>query len=173
VTNQQHLRRTLENQEGSSYFLNELQTSYLPRFDTENRRTKYGFWVERNGLIVGMCLLGVSSWKHRRGYTGADTFVQFRGQGIAPMCKPMLFYLAFELLRLHRVETGCVRSNESSRRSIEKTKGFEFEGILRGYQRTASNEFEDELRYAILEDDYRRLYDPSAIELIRPNNSRV
>lgn len=172
-SNAERLAGLLQGQDDSEYMLHELRRSYLPRFDDAGQRTKFGFRVERDSLTVGLCLLGVSSWEHRRGYTGADTIRSFRGQGIAPGCKPMLFYLAFEMLHLHRVETGCLRSNESSRRSIEKTKGFEFEGVLRDYNRTASGEFEDDLRWSILEDDYRRLYDRTAIEVVRSEDPHI
>jgi len=150
----------------SEYFLGELHRSCVPRFDDESRRTKYGFLVESESNPAGLCLLGISSFEHKRGYTGADTLPHMRGRGIAPGCKPMLFYLAFELLGLNRVETGCNVSNTSSRRSIEKTPGFRLEGTLRGYSRNSEGEFEDELRYGILRRDWLELYNGSDVEAI-------
>jgi RimJ/RimL family protein N-acetyltransferase len=44
-----------------------------------------------------------------------------------------LFYLAFHLSGLNRIETGYFARNESLRRSIEKTLGFVFEGIFRQF----------------------------------------
>ncbi len=156
----------LRDYDESDYFLGELHRSCVPRFDDEGRRTKYGFLVELKGKPAGLCLLGISSFEHKRGYTGADTLPHMRGKGVAPGCKPALLYLAFELLGLNRVETGCAVSNNASRRSIEKTKGFRFEGTLRGYSRNAEDEFEDELRYGILREDWLELYDVADIEVI-------
>ena len=83
------------------------------------------------------------------------------------MSKPLLFYLAFEILNLNRVETGCLVSNTSSKRSIEKTKGFILEGTLREFGRNVDGHFEDELRYGILKSDWELLYDKSSINVIR------
>lgn len=150
----------------ADYFREELHRSYAPVFDKTGMRTKYGFSVLRRGELAGFCLLGVDSWKHRRAHTGADTFPHMRGRGIAPASKPLLFYLAFELLKLNRVETGCATSNLSSRKSIEKTRGFELEGVLRGYCLNQKGGYDDEFRYSILREDWLRLYEPSEIEVI-------
>jgi ribosomal-protein-serine acetyltransferase len=150
---------------GDAYTLSEIEKSYLPRFDDEGRRDKYGFYSTLDGELAGLSLLGVSSFKDKRGYTGADTLPQLRGKGVAPDSKPHLFYLGFEILGLNRIETGCFLSNISSRRSIEKTPGFQFEGILREYALNERGEFEDERRYAILRKDWQRLYDKSLIEV--------
>lgn len=151
----------------SDYMTGELHRSCRPKYDENDRRIKYGFYVTVHGKLAGLSLLGISSWDDLRGYTGADTIIQMRGQGIASRCKPALFFLAFELLGLNRVETGCVVSNTSSRRSIEKTKGLVFEGILRDFKRNPDGTFEDELRYAILRNDWQALYDKSKITIIK------
>jgi RimJ/RimL family protein N-acetyltransferase len=90
-----------------------------------------------------------------------------RGRGITPRSKPHLFYLAFELLGLNRVATGCLVSNLSSKRSIEKTAGFQFEGISRESGVNEQGEFEDERIYAILKRDWLKLYDATQIQVIR------
>jgi ribosomal-protein-serine acetyltransferase len=56
-------------------------------------------------------------------------------------------------------------SNESSKRSIEKTAGFQFEGITRESGINEEDEFEDEYIYAILKRDWRTLYDTSQIQI--------
>jgi RimJ/RimL family protein N-acetyltransferase len=149
----------------SQYILDELEKSYVPQYK-EGERTKYGFYALLENELAGLTLLGISSWKDRRGYTGADTFLHMRGRGVAPRSKPHLFYLAFEILGLNRVETGCFVSNLPSKRSIEKTAGFQFEGVLREYGLNEQGEFEDEYRYAILRRDWLKLYDKSEIEVI-------
>ena len=144
----------------------EIDKSYLPCFDSEGRRTKWGFWVQSGDEIAGLCLLGVSSWKNLRGYTGTDILSHMRGRGISPATKPLLFYLGFHQLGLNRIETGCFVSNISSQKAIEKTAGFQFEGILRAYAMNHEGIFEDERRYAILKKDWENLYDPSGITIL-------
>ena len=150
----------------AEYMQSEFEKSYRPRYDDSGRRTKYGFYVIYKDKLAGGTLLGISSWENLRGYTGADILTDMRGQAIASQCKPLLFYLAFEILRLNRVETGCRVTNIASIKSISKTPGFVFEGTLRGYCRNPDGSFEDEHRWAILKDDWLRLYDISAIEVI-------
>ncbi len=141
----------------SDYFLSELEKSYKPRFDESGRRIKYGFYTHFDGELAGMSLLGIDSWKNLRGYTGADTLNHMRGKGVAPKSKPPLFYLAFEILGLNRVETGCFVSNIASKKSIEKTPGFQLEGILREYTLKSNGVFEDEYRFAILKRDWTKI----------------
>jgi RimJ/RimL family protein N-acetyltransferase len=57
-------------------------------------------------------------------------------------------------------------SNFASKRSLEKTAGLQFEGVLRQYARNERGEFEDELRYAILRYDWARFYNPNLIEVL-------
>jgi ribosomal-protein-serine acetyltransferase len=145
--------------------LKALEQSYIPQY-REGTRTKYGFYAVLDERLAGLSLLGISSWRDGRGYTGADTLLHMRGRGVAPRSKPHLFYLAFEMLGLNRVETGCFVSNLASKRSIEKTAGFEFEGVLRQYGLNEHGEFEDEYRYAILRRDWLKLYDKAKVEVI-------
>ena len=160
------VRSMLEGYSDSGYMLTELEKSYVPKFDEAGRRTKYGFYSTLDGELAGLSLLGASSWKDQRGYTGADTFTHMRGRGVAPGSKPHLFYLAFEILGLNRLETGCFVSNVASKRSIEKTAGFRLDGVLREYGLSPARRFEDEYRYSILKRDWLGLYDKAAVEVI-------
>jgi ribosomal-protein-serine acetyltransferase len=164
--NAAEVRRLFSGFGDSAYMLAELESSYLPEYDAERRQTAFGFYATLYDTLAGCSILGVSSWSESRGFTGADTFFHMRGRGVAPHSKPLLFYLGFEVLGLHRIETGCFASNPSSRRSIEKTPGFIFEGTLREYARNATGQFEDEHRYAILKSDWQRLYDRNAVEVV-------
>ena len=74
--------------------------------------------------------------------------------------------VAFELLGLNRVETGCFVSNLSSKRSIGKTAGFRFEGTLRESGLTEQGTFGDEYLYAILRRDWLTLYDKSQVTVL-------
>ena len=151
----------------SEYMLGELERSCVPQYDSQGRRTKYGFYVSLDNELAGLSLLGISSWEHFRGYTGADTLIHMRGKGVAPKSKLHLFYLAFKLLSLNRVETGCDASNESSKKSIDKTKGLKFEGTLREFTRNSAGIFEDEYRYSILKSEWQTLYDECSIKVIK------
>jgi ribosomal-protein-serine acetyltransferase len=146
--------------------LAELHENYLPQYDRQGRRSNFGFYSLLHGELAGMSLLTVDSWEELHGSTGADVFRHMRGRGVTPGSKPHLFYLAFELLGLHRVATGCRVSNLSSRRSIEKTPGFVFEGVSRESGRNEQGEFEDERLYGILRREWAALYDPAQIRVL-------
>jgi ribosomal-protein-serine acetyltransferase len=150
----------------SAYMLAELEANYRPEYDDQRRQTLYGFYTTQAGELVGASLLGVSSFAEARAFTGADTLLHKRGQGIAPASKPALFYLGFALLGLNRIETGCFASNVSSRRSMEKTPGLVYEGTLRQYARNAAGVFEDEHRFAIVRSDWIALYGRTPIEVV-------
>lgn len=142
----------------AAYLLAELDANYQPEYDEERRQVVYGFYATFDGQLAGASLLGISSWREARGFTGADTFLHMRGRGVAPASKPALYYLGFALLGLNRIETGCFASNVASRRSLEKTPGLVYEGTLRQYARNAAGVFEDEHRFAILRADWVALY---------------
>lgn len=163
--NAAEVRAMFEGFADSDYMLSEIEESYLPEFDKTGRRTKYGFYSLLNEELAGLSLLGVDCWKNSRGYTGADTLIHMRGKGVAPRSKPHLFYLAFEILKLNRLETGCFVSNIASKKSIEKTAGFQFEGTTRQSGLNDDGEFEDEYRYAILRQDWVKHYDKTQIQI--------
>ena len=146
----------------SREMLDELFRSYLPRYE-QGRRTNFGFYSLLGTELAGMTLLTVDSWDEKTGSTGADVFRHMRGRGVTPRSKPHLFYLAFEVLGLNRVATGCRVSNTASRRSLEKTVGLQLEGIMRESGLNEQGAFEDEYLYAILRRDYHRLYDPALV----------
>nr|MBN2277218.1 GNAT family N-acetyltransferase [candidate division Zixibacteria bacterium] len=150
----------------TEYMLAEIDESYKPRYDESGIRIKFGFYVLFNNELAGLTSLGIGSWKNLRGYTGADILSHMRGREIAPSSKPLLFHLAFDLLGLNRVETGCFVSNISSKKSIEKTPGFRLEGILREYTLGPGNKFEDEYRYAILKSDWLKIRENYDIRII-------
>lgn len=149
----------------SREMLEELFRNYLPQYE-RGRRTTFGFYSLLGQELAGMTLLSVDSWEEKAGSTGADVFRHMRGRGVTPRSKPHLFYLAFELLGLNRVATGCRVSNLSSKRSIEKTAGFQFEGVMRESGVNDQGEFEDELLYAILRRDWLRLYDKTQVTVL-------
>lgn len=149
----------------SGEMLEELDESYLPKYEG-GKRMRCGFYSMLENDLAGLSLLDVNDWKTLTGSTGADTLLHMRGKGVAPRSKPHLFYLAFEILGLNRIETGCFVSNMASKRSIEKTIGFQYEGTTRQSGLNDSGEFEDEHRYAILRQDWLKHYDKNRVEVI-------
>jgi RimJ/RimL family protein N-acetyltransferase len=149
----------------SPAMLTELFASYLPRYEG-GRRTNFGFYSLLGDELAGMILLTVDSWPERAGSTGADVFQHMRGRGVTPGSKPHLFYLAFELLELNRVATGCRVSNLASKRSLEKTVGLQLEGIMRESGVNDDGAFEDEYLYAILRRDWLALYDKTQVQVL-------
>ena len=145
--------------------LEEIRENYVPRLE-EGRRMRYSFYATLEDEFAGVTLLEVDSGDALTGSTGADVLLHMRGKGVAPRSKPHLFYLAFELLSLNRVETGCFISNLASKKSIEKTRGFMLEGTSRQSGRNDEGQLEDEHFYAILKQDWQKLYDKSRVEVL-------
>jgi|SRR5579862_8868625 len=148
-------------------FRKEFNRSYLPTFNEKGTRLKWGFYSRLDGQIAGLSLLGIDEKDPKLGYTGADTLTHMRGRGVAPGSKPALFYLGFKLLGLKRIETGCAISNASSKRSIEKTPGFEPTGVFPGTHPNERGEMEDEFRYMIKRDSWKQLYSHVKIEVLK------
>ena len=111
--------------------------------------------------------LGRKLWRCRNFSAVTSRIVTKFANGVAPRSKPHLFYIAFEILGLNRVETGCFVSNLASKKSIEKTAGFQFEGIKRESGLNENGQFEDELFYGILRRDWLELYDKTRIEVVQ------
>ena len=163
--NADEVRAMLHGFSDSEEMIRELDENYLPEYE-KGERLKYGFYTLLENELAGMSLLGIDSFKEKKGYTGADTFLHMRGKGVAPRSKPHLFYFGFELLGLNRLATGCLISNHASKRSIEKTPGFIFEGVSRESGINDQGEFEDEYLYAILRRDWLALYGNTKIKII-------
>lgn len=162
--NSDEVRKMFEGFPDSDYMLAEFDASYQPRIK-EGKRVRYSFYVLLGNDLAGLTLLDIDDWATRAGSTGADILRHMRGRGIAPRSKPHLFFLAFEVLGLNRVATGCFVSNYSSKRSIEKTVGFQFEGTMRQSGLNDEGELEDEYLYAILREDWLKIYDKNLIEV--------
>jgi ribosomal-protein-serine acetyltransferase len=143
----------------------EILTNYLPAY-WHDRRINFGFAAYLRGELAGFSLLSIEDWHELKASTGADTLLHMRGRGVAPGSKPHLFFLAFQLLGLHRVETGHRVSNVASQRSIQKTPGFVLEGRSRESGRNEDGKFEDELLYGILRREWQDLYNPAVVEVL-------
>lgn len=164
------VREMLRAYEDGAELVEELDHSYLPRTDRHGRVRKIGFWATRDDTgdrLAGLSLLEVDSYHRLEGSTGADVPAEMRGRGTTPASKPHLFHLGFAMLGLNRLATGCFVSNTASRRSIEKTPGFVYEGTTRESGRNDDGVLEDEMRWAILRRDWARLYAGIRVEVLR------
>ncbi len=148
----------------SQQMLAELLRNYQPEYE-QGRQVTFGFYVLQGAELAGLTALRVESWEERAGSTSTEVLRHMRGRGVAPASKALLFYLAFELLSLHRVATVCRVSNRASRRSIAKTAGLRLEGVMRESGVNERGKFEDECLYAILRQDWERLYDKSLVNV--------
>ena len=149
----------------ANHMLREINENYRPAYNN-GTRSRYGFYTKNDNELLGLSMLEVHDPRTGIGSTGADTLTQMRGRGIAPMSKPHLFYLGFAMLGLNRIETGCLISNISSKRSIEKTLGFQLEGVMRESGLNDAGGYEDQFMYSILRRDWLALYDPTLVEVI-------
>lgn len=167
LINEDNLVEVVERFQGfpdSPLLLAELFRNYQPEYENGQRVT-FGFYVLLGTELAGLAGLRIDNWEERAGSTSADMFRHMRGRRVAPGSKLPLYFLAFELLGLHRVATVCRVSNRASRRSIEKTAGLQFEGIMRESGVNEQGEFEDECLYAILRQDWERLYNKSQVSV--------
>src|SRR5882724_11713566 len=92
------------------------------------------FRTEDGALVGGLALANI-----RRGYMAAAV------RALVPV--------AFDLLRLHRLEAACIPTNLASIRLLEKT-GFKREGYARSYL-CINGIWQDHLLYAKLQSDPR------------------
>ncbi|OHX20389.1 GNAT family N-acetyltransferase [Chromobacterium sphagni] len=89
--------------------------------------------IEADGELAGICSLHGINQAHRYarlGYWLADSHV---GRGVMAQALAQLLRHAFEDLRLHRLELGCVPENLRSCKVAERL-GFRLEGELRDAQ---------------------------------------
>ncbi len=116
----------------------------------------YPFFVFRkqDGQIVG----GLAIANIRRGVAQAGSLGYWVGepyarQGYMTAAVRALLPMAFDVLRLHRMEAACIPTNVASVRLLERT-GFRREGYARAYL-CIDGQWQDHLLYAQLKSDPR------------------
>jgi ribosomal-protein-serine acetyltransferase len=95
------------------------------RIDRDNLSTSIGYWLAE----------------------------RFEGQGLMTTAVRRIIAHAFDELGLHRVELRVSPDNTRSRALAERV-GFREEGVLRGAERFADDDFRDLVVYSILRDDW-------------------
>jgi [ribosomal protein S5]-alanine N-acetyltransferase len=93
--------------------------------------------------------------KDRRAEVGYMVARSLWGQGVMTGVLPELIRFGFEHMRLHRIEALVAVRNPASLKVVTRA-GFQQEGVLRGYQASATGEgFNDLVILALLEDAWR------------------
>lgn len=119
-------------------------------------------WRRRSGLWWAICrrdtgepvgAIGFNNCEagHRRAELGYWLLPRFWGRGYASEALQAVLAVAFDALRLHRVEAHVEGGNDASCRMLER-HGFTHEGTLREYE-LKDGEYIDLLVYARLETD--------------------
>jgi ribosomal-protein-alanine N-acetyltransferase len=127
----------------------------LKRYAEDQRADlAYAFLVFRssdNALVGGLTVANIRRGVAQAGSLGYWIGKKFARQGLMTAAVRVLIPLAFDSLRLHRVEAACIPNNVASVRLLEKT-GFRREGYAREYL-CINGVWADHLLFARLRDD--------------------
>jgi RimJ/RimL family protein N-acetyltransferase len=105
------------------------------------------------GILVGDCVLTITSGVHRQGEIGFVVHPEHQGRGYATEASHELLRIAFEDLGLHRVVGRLEPRNLASGRVLEKL-GMRREAHLVENE-FVKGEWQSELVYAILDREWR------------------
>jgi ribosomal-protein-alanine N-acetyltransferase len=96
-------------------------------------RFEFGIWERDGGALVGRISLGgISRGALQNAYLGYGIDLDHGGRGYATQAVSLAVAVAFDDLRLHRVQAAVVPENKASARVLEKC-GFLEEGLARRY----------------------------------------
>jgi ribosomal-protein-alanine N-acetyltransferase len=127
----------------------------LKRYAEDQRADlAYAFLVFRssdNALVGGLTVANIRRGVAQAGSLGYWIGKKFARQGLMTAAVRVLIPLAFDSLRLHRLEAACIPNNVASVRLLEKT-GFRREGYAREYL-CINGVWADHLLFAQLRDD--------------------
>jgi ribosomal-protein-alanine N-acetyltransferase len=127
----------------------------LKRYAEDQRADlAYAFLVFRssdNALVGGLTVANIRRGVAQAGSLGYWIGKKFARQGLMTAAVRVLIPLAFDSLRLHRLEAACIPNNVASVRLLEKT-GFRREGYAREYL-CINGVWADHLLFARLRDD--------------------
>jgi ribosomal-protein-alanine N-acetyltransferase len=125
---------------------------------TEDVRTDqaYPFFLfrkEDNALVGGITIANIRRGVAQAGSLGYWIGAPYARQGLMTSAVRALVPVAFDMLRLHRLEAACIPTNLASMRLLEKC-GFRREGYARSYL-CINGTWQDHLLYARLQSDPR------------------
>jgi ribosomal-protein-alanine N-acetyltransferase len=145
------------------------QTSFNVRCAVRDRDrqlgTGYGYGVFVSGRFVGeINLSSVQRGAYQNGYVGYWIDEAAAGNGYVPEACVVLFRLAFEELKLHRIQISIVPRNKASCRVAQKLS-LRGEGIAVRYLEIDGS-WEDHVRYAITSEEWHERRDRYQAEWI-------
>jgi len=111
------------------------------------------FRSEDGALVGGLALANIRRGVAQAGSLGYWVGAPYIRRGYMTAAVRALIPVAFDLLRLHRLEAACIPTNLASVRLLEKT-GFRREGYARSYL-CINGIWQDHLLYAKLQSDPR------------------
>ena len=117
------------------------------------REYSFGIYEPLTKQLIGhIALYAIKRVPYSSAFVGYSLDERYVGQGIATEAVSLMLQLAFEQLKLHRVEAYIAPDNIASIRVIEKN-GFQQEGLLRKLL-YINGQWIDHYQYAILEEEY-------------------
>src|SRR5262245_18006870 len=124
---------------------------YAEDLRTDQAYPFFLFRKEDNALVGGLALANIRRGVAQAGSLGYWVGAPHARRGYMTAAVRALMPVAFDLLRLHRVEAACIPTNLASTRLLEKT-GFRREGYARQYL-CINGYWQDHLLYARLRTD--------------------
>jgi len=124
---------------------------YAEDLRTDQAYPFFLFRKEDGALVGGLALANVRRGVAQAGSLGYWVGAPYIRRGYMTAAVRALVPVAFELLRLHRVEAACIPTNIASIRLLEKS-GFRREGYARAYL-CINGMWQDHLLYARLGTD--------------------
>lgn len=113
----------------------------------------FGVWELAGGEYVGEAYLANADWHVPRLELGYFLLQQHTGQGYAGEAARALIKVAFEQLKLERLELQCTVDNLASQKVAERC-GFTCEGRMRLRHRKKSGQLVDVLWYGLLRSEH-------------------
>lgn len=130
------------------------QISAAQRQAETGERYEFGIWQRNNGALVGRISLGgISRGALQNAYLGYGIDIDHGGRGYATQAVRLAVRVAFDDLKLHRVQAAVVPENSASARVLAKV-GFREEGLARRYL-FLDGQWKDHRMFALTVDDDR------------------
>jgi ribosomal-protein-alanine N-acetyltransferase len=126
---------------------------YAEDIRTDQAYPFFLFRTEDGALVGGLALANIRRGVAQAGSLGYWIGAPYIRRGYMTAAVRALVPVAFDLLRLHRLEAACIPTNIASIKLLEKT-GFKREGYARSYL-CINGIWQDHLLYAKLQGDPR------------------
>ncbi|UVS67869.1 GNAT family N-acetyltransferase [Nitrososphaera viennensis] len=127
-------------------------------FGSREEDYAFGIEIKETRKIIGVISLARIDYQNRNAEVGYWLGKKYWGRGIAKEALLGILNFGFDNLKLFRIYASVMHPNTASVKLLEKA-GFEFEGRMRKSV-LKDGKWLDELRYSILEEEYRRLVQP-------------